>query len=271
MFLTINGGLTLDQAADEALTVFSQNGAFTVHDALRFNTGTLGGTGTVVLTPGTNASLLRMLVNNNQTLTIGSGVTIKTNSVATNSATAIHSTTNGTLINQGTLSSETAGRSFSVTTNAVTNTGTFSATNGASFVVGTNATNLTNLAANTLTGGTWKVGAGSTMNFGTATFANNAATIELDGVGSTFAAVNPLASNSGSFTIKNGRNFTTVGALANSGILAVGPSSTFTANGALTNDGQLQMGGGTAHANTSLTNNAAPARSRASAPSATPC
>ncbi len=114
VFLTINGGLTLDQAAGEALTVFSQTGGFTTHDALRFNTGTLGGTGTVVLTPGANAVNLRMLINGGQTLTVGSGVTIKTNSVATNTTTGITSGGGGTLINQGTLSSESAGRTLTI-------------------------------------------------------------------------------------------------------------------------------------------------------------
>ncbi|MCC6708650.1 MAG: hypothetical protein IT492_13925, partial [Gammaproteobacteria bacterium] len=135
--LTINGGLTLDQTAGEALNVFSANNAFTTHDALRFNTGTLGGTGTVVMTPGANAVNQRMLINAGQTLTIGSGVTVKTSSVAaTNTTNTITSNANGTLINQGTLSSETAGRTLTINPTTFTNTGTVAAKNGAAVTLG---------------------------------------------------------------------------------------------------------------------------------------
>ncbi len=181
VFLTINGGLTLDQAADEALTVFSQNGAFTVHDALRFNTGTLGGTGTVVLTPGTNATLLRMLVNNGQTLTVGSGVTIKTNSVATNSSTGITGS-GGTLINQGTISSETAGRTLTINPTNFTNTGTVAVKNGATATLGgawDNSAGTFSLDAN----------ANSTLNLGGAFTTNQIGTLSR-GVGGLNGQVN---------------------------------------------------------------------------------
>ncbi len=55
--LTVNGGLTLDHAVGEALTVFNQNNGFNTTNGLAFNTGTLGGTGTVVLTPGATMGL----------------------------------------------------------------------------------------------------------------------------------------------------------------------------------------------------------------------
>ena len=100
-----------------------------------------------------------------------------------------------------------------------------------------NSANFTNLAAGTLTGGTYIAAAGSTLNFGSRTFSSNAAKVTLDGVGSTFAAVASLAGNSGTFEINHGRNFTTVGSLSNSGRLRVGQGSILTINGTLTNTG----------------------------------
>ncbi len=89
--------------------------------------------------------------------------------------------------------------------------------------------------ADTLTGGTYEVQAGSIMDFGTnGPIAVNAAEIILSGAGSVLAAVDSLAENSGSFTVADGRNFTTAGSLVNAGELLVGAGSVFTVAGALT-------------------------------------
>ncbi len=83
----------------------------------------------------------------------------------------------------------------------------------------------------------------------------NAATIVLDSAGSAIlnestngdALVN-FATNTaaGSFTIQNGRNFTTAGAFSNAGVVRVGASSTFTSTGSFTDalGSPLQLAGG---------------------------
>src|SRR5207244_971229 len=59
---------------------------------------------------------------------------------------------------------------------------------------------------------------------------NNAHVI-LDGLGSSFAKLNTLANNSGSFSLLNGRNFTTAGPLTNTGSITIGPGSTLGVTG----------------------------------------
>ena len=256
--LSIVNGLTLDQEAGESLTVFTP--ANTAVLALTFNTGTLGAApgkvGTVALTAGTNSNALSVQINTNQALTIGPGVTVKAVGGGAGSVTRITGNSGSSLLNQGAISSETASRTFIVAADNFTNGGALAAKNGGILTVVSNASNLTNLASGVLTGGTYQAFANSTLSFGTATFTTNAATILLDGVGSVFAAVNPLATNNGSFTIQNGRNFTTVGALTNGGTLGIGPSSTLNITGALTNNNHIVMNGGTLDATGTNTNNA---------------
>lgn len=54
------------------------------------------------------------------------------------------------------------------------------------------------------------------------------------GLGSTFTAINSIANNSGSFTLRNDRNFTTAGALTNSGTVHVDGTAVLATNGNLT-------------------------------------
>jgi hypothetical protein len=97
-----------------------------------------------------------------------------------------------------------------------------------------------------LSGGTWRVFAGATLAFpAAANIATNAGTILLSGAASQFTAANALANNSGSFTIADGRNFTTVGQLANTGTITVGNGSTLTLTGTLNcASGALNIGSG---------------------------
>ena len=120
---------------------------------------------------------------------------------------------------------------------------------------------LTNFSGNTLTGGTYNV-YGTVSNPGTiqvdslgntgGEIVNSAATILLDGPNSNFydAASKDALSNfsnnmaAGSFTIQNGRNFTSpsTGDFANAGAVKVGSSSTFTTGGS---GNYTQSGGST--------------------------
>jgi hypothetical protein len=105
-----------------------------------------------------------------------------------------------------------------------TNNGTFEAKSGSTLV----ATNLTNLSGGTLTGGTYA--ASGTIRL-PGNISVNAATILLDGAGAQLVnssntnALGGFASNSGVFTIKNGKNLTTVGQLSNTGTVTVGTGS----------------------------------------------
>jgi hypothetical protein len=106
----------------------------------------------------------------------------------------------------------------------------------------------TNFAGNTLTGGTYNVA--GTFKFTGANILTNAATLTLDGSGSQVVdqsnanALASLASNSGAFTLKNGRSFTRTGNFGNTGTVTV-LGSTFTVNGTFTQtDGATVLGSG---------------------------
>ncbi|WP_201496560.1 choice-of-anchor D domain-containing protein [Rubrivivax sp. A210] len=114
---------------------------------------------------------------------------------------------------------------------------------------------LSNFAGSTLTGGTFEVIGNSTLRITGANIVTNAATLLLDGAGSALlnatSNANALAgfntnTAAGSFSIRNGRNFTSAGAFGNAGIVSVGAASTFTAGSAFTNQvtAQLQLAGG---------------------------
>ena len=86
-----------------------------------------------------------------------------------------------------------------------------------------------------LTGGTYRsssnlaLAPGSTIN----TIAANT-TVQLDGVNSQFAAVNPVDTINGTFRLTNGRQSTTAGDLTTSGTLDVDSTSLLGVNGKLT-------------------------------------
>ncbi|MBD3163543.1 MAG: hypothetical protein GF346_13655 [Candidatus Eisenbacteria bacterium] len=98
-------------------------------------------------------------------------------------------------------------------------------------------------SSGTLTGGTWRAFAASTVRLTGADIVENAATLVLDGIDSQFRSDNSgtdalagFATNAeaGSFTIRNGRDFTTADSFENAGELVVGEGSTFTSTGPFT-------------------------------------
>ena len=95
--------------------------------------------------------------------------------------------------------------------------GTVEATSGGSIVM---TVSPTNISGGTLTGGTWIVGADSSMALG-ANITTDAATIILDGAGTSFANLTPLAqiAAGGSLEIIDGGSFTTAGDLDNAGTI----------------------------------------------------
>ena len=220
----------------------------------------LAGTGTINMT--NNAFLYAE--TSGSLLTIGAGVTIEGQNQLGNGST--------TFLNNGTVNANVGGAPLDLRpgggtatfTNGTTglaeataggtlhldggsggtftNNGTFEALSGStggSSTLTVDAGTLTNYAGTTLTGGTYKViatdaSATSTLSLGGGTITTNAANVVLSGANTVFTEIAPLAANQGSFTVANGRNFTTVGALANTGTLVSAGGSTLTVTGPLT-------------------------------------
>ena len=114
---------------------------------------------------------------------------------------------------------------------AFNNTGTVNVQSGTLALSGS----VTQHSGTTLTGGTWNVSNGASINITTGSnITTNQGNVTLDGVGSSFAKLTTaLNNNAGSFTLKNDRDLTTAGALANAGSVNVdGAGTTLTIPGA---------------------------------------
>lgn len=218
--VTVTGGLV----ANRAITLAGDRSYQPTH--LDFDgSQTLAGSGEVVL----NAASYNFVRPITGTLTIGPAMTIRT---GTGGGTISNAAAGTAVVNQGTISAETASRSITVAGN-FTNNGTIEARNGG--WVDLSAAGFANLAAGTLTGGTYAVGANSTISIdpgpgaAPAAITTNDATILLDGPNSNFEPVNSLSHNLGHFSISGGRDFAAKSAFTNAGTLAVGAASDFAA------------------------------------------
>ncbi|HLO39927.1 MAG TPA: hypothetical protein VK176_02815, partial [Phycisphaerales bacterium] len=145
-----------------------------------------------------------------------------------------------TVINNGTIRKSTGTGVTEFLNVGFTNTGTLEVESG------TVRSNGVATPGNTLTGGTWNVFNGSTLELTGASITTNAATIHLRDAGSTFDQINGLTTNAaaGTLRISNGRNFTTAGSFANNGTLNVGPGTTFQASAAFNQGSSTITGGG---------------------------
>ena len=128
---------------------------------------------------------------------------------------------------------------------SITNTGTIEADSGTISLDPT--LGIGQLSGNTLTAGTWSAPDGASLQFPTSTTHRNAANLILSGSGATITGISGLSSNSGSFTLTNGANFTTTGNFTNSGSLTVGAGSTLSVTGNETENSagtlNVQIGG----------------------------
>jgi hypothetical protein len=240
--VTVTHGLTL-------------NGTATVGDAAGNNSDFLdfagtqpqavGGSGSIVF-GGSTGNALR-ITGAGQTVTLGSGLTVRGKGGSLAAAAGVAGTA---YVIQGTVAADVAGGTLTIGTGTWTNSGTVQAQNGGTL----SATTPTNFSSGTLTGGSWNVFAGSTLRVTlSSSIVNNAASILLDGSNSNFYrdsgttnALAGFATNTGTFTIQNGRNFTTAGDFENDGALTVGNNSTFTVSGVDTDTGTLTvLAGGT--------------------------
>jgi hypothetical protein len=228
--VTVTGGLTLNGTATlETTSPFS--------GAMLFNgSQTLGGTGEVVF-EGTVTTGGVSPAAAGQTLTIGPGITVRTGA---QSGRVGNGVTGWFVINKGTISAQTAGKTITVA-GTFTNGGVVEATNGGTLRVNGTPTNFSN---GTLTGGTWKVDTGSTMQLAGTNVATNAATVILNGpaaslynaTSGTTSALAPLAANAsgGVIVLSGGQDLSTTGAFTNQGALSLGSGSVLATAGAFT-------------------------------------
>jgi hypothetical protein len=232
--LTLNGTLRQGNAAGSTYGLVYFDNSETIDSSSGTGNILLGGSGINQLLPAVGGL----------TVTFGPNLTIhgKTGTIGSNS----------TYVNQGTIAADTAGGTITVNPTSWSSSGTIQASSGGTL----NASTPTNYSSGTLTGGAWQVFSGSvlrvTMSSGIVT---NAATVVLDGSnshfyrdsGTTLALANTFSSNAagGSFTVQNGRNFTTAGDWTNNGTLTIGAGSTFTVAGNLTNFDGASLTGGT--------------------------
>ena len=94
------------------------------------------------------------------------------------------------------------------------------------------------MSGETLTGGTWDVSTGATLNIASGgDIATNQGQVVLRGTGSEFANIDAIETNEGGFQILDGRDFATVGNLSNSGSMTVGTACELTVNGAFSETG----------------------------------
>lgn len=105
---------------------------------------------------------------------------------------------------------------------------------------------LDSLSGGALSGGNWRVEGGGEVDLGAATIQTLDTGVELVGAGSSFAALNQLATigAAGTLAISEGRNFTTAGNLELQGTLRVGSGSALDVSGSVSafNAGVLTSG-----------------------------
>ena len=260
--------------------------------------GTINNKGTIQINGGDGSNTDLIVNNANVTLTGGGVVNLST--AAGGGTAVIYQSTGGStlenvnntiqgvgivgdnglsLLNDaaGTVLANVSGGTLTLDgIGTLTNNGTFQANAGSTLLV-ENVTDFTNFSGHTLTGGTYNV-YGTLSNPGTMQLSvlgntggeivNNAATILLDGPNSNItdeAGLNALSNFSnneatGSFTIQDGRNFTSPNNtdFSNAGIVNIGAGSTFTtggtgnyvqSGGTTQLDGMLTAGGGQANFN----------------------
>ena len=267
----------------------------TINAPLNYSVGTLTGTGAlsiqglftwsggILSVPSTTANggidfhgaVTDELLNATLTNPLGATATI-----GASGNDALQFVNNATFVNAGTLTAFSGQLLYFNTTETFTNTGTlnvaatttgtFTITAGitvnnpgtinvqsGTFALNGTVSNISGPAATaTLTGGTWQVRSNSTLALGSnPSFATNAATILLDGSGSSITnatkSANVLAALShnaagGSITLVNGQSlFDTPGGgtLTNDGILSLNAGSTLSVAGAFTqpSDGTLAV------------------------------
>ncbi|MDB5390623.1 MAG: repeat-associated core domain protein, partial [Planctomycetaceae bacterium] len=139
----------------------------------------------------------------------------------------------GSIVNSGTIL-KSAGPGIAAIDVAVNNTGVIDVQSGTISLQRA----VTQLSGTTLAGGSWEVGANSTLAITTGSnITTNLANIALTGSNATFAKIAPLATNNGSFTLDGGAGFTATGNFINFGAITLGPASTLAVVGSFSQGG----------------------------------
>jgi hypothetical protein len=227
---TVNGVIDLAGGAGGFAGVLSCSGSAAQ---------TIGGSGSITFGGAAGNGGGSLNNEGTNTLTIGTGVLIHGKNGSIDGAP--DAGVSGGIVNQGTIAADVSGGTLTLT--AVTNAGSIQASNGGTLSFSDAASG--NVVTGTLTGGSWKTFANSTISLTAAgPVTANAASIVLAGTGSTFlsgASHQPLEStltaNQGSLQILGGRSY-------------IAPLSA-----GIVNSGTLQLSGGV-FAPSSLTNTA---------------
>lgn len=248
------GSITISSIAN-----ITASANWTVAENTIWTGGTIGGTGKVLVPSGRQLKLQTGTSRTLSTTIENSGTMIWTGNTGLGGSGTITNLAGGSFEIQNTpgapaigvlqfnnagtiLKSSTGGSPASNFGGAMTlnNTGIVDVQSGTLSINGT----ITQATTSTLTAGTWKVSGTGVLGFGSGPSISTigpAATVQLSGASSTFNKLSTLANNQGGFTITNGRNFTTVGALDNSGIINIGPNSTLILGGTLHNYNTLSL------------------------------
>ena len=165
------------------------------------------------------------------TLTLGAGLTVRQ---TVGQAQLLNGGAGDALVNRGSIA--VSGGTLDISGGTFTNSGTISVSGGG--VVTFQPATLANFASNTLTGGVWTVGAGSTIQLARSTFVYTLnADVTLSGTGSAIQSLN-------SSNVQNSLegSLRTIGA---SGALRVLGGRSVAFKGAISDQGMLQVAGGT--------------------------
>ncbi|QVL30437.1 hypothetical protein KIH39_16440 [Telmatocola sphagniphila] len=203
--LSINGidlDLTTSDNLNGAYGFTVANGTTTLNPGIVVSNLTLNEGGIAVATAGTTNPVAGQFAISGGTLSLPSGSVFTSAATSTINLSTGSITGTGTLINNGTLN-YTGGTITNIT---FTNNGTLTVTGSLDL----STVNITNYAANTLTGGIWQVNDNSTLSFGSNLITTIAAntTVILGGPNATFTAINGLSTNNGTLSLQGGRTFT---------------------------------------------------------------
>jgi hypothetical protein len=228
----VTNGLTLNGT----LTIFNEGAA----TDLAFNgTQTISGTGRVVLAGTSNSNRSRILTNADETLTIGTGITLQAD-VGSQLGLA------GSIVNAGTIVAN-AGNGTSNIFASLDNQGTLDVRAGR-----LNVAAVTNLLAGTLLGGVWRVAGNATLELTGANIVTLLAQVVIDGVnsrllnsasGSALAGLNTIGP-AGQLLLLNGQILNATGDVTNNGQLTIGSGSRLNVGGAFqqADDATLTIG-----------------------------
>lgn len=250
--LTINGPITVGGVSTWSAGTVNGSGSLT-------NAGTLSLTGADVKTLGpatlTNTSSVLIAGDGNLRLIDGTYIINRSGATFDLQSDADLDWFSGLPVqfaNDGLLR-KSAGTGTSALDLVLDNAGTMEVSSGifaVQILGGVGAPGVRQFTGTTLSGGTWNVLNGATLDFpgaGSIATIDGQASVTLSGASATLPEINSVTTIDGTFSLAGGRSFTTTGALAVTGTLHVDATSSLTMNGAailtLNNGGNAYIDG----------------------------